>query len=215
MALNDLSRLAEDLVLYSSAEFGLVRLADPWTTGSSLMPQKRNPDGAELTRAAGGVALGLLTGLLATLKGLPAGYQKDLQEDKRALFEASDRMMGVLEVLGGSIGSMRIERERAAERIDPSVLASDVAEHLAARGVPFREAHDAVARLVRRADELGVALPDLPSDEVDAIAPQAGESWNALFDVERGLERRRSDGGSSLASVRAQTEAARERLGGS
>jgi argininosuccinate lyase len=213
LAANDLSRLAEDLVFYSSAEFGLVRFADEWTTGSSLMPQKRNPDGAELARAAGGSLLGLLTGLLATLKGLPSGYQKDLQEDKRALFEGHDRLTGVLEVLTGTIGSMRIDPERASGAIDASLLASDVAERLASRGVPFRTAHHTVGQLVQRAEQLGMSLADLSPEEVGSIEPALVLEWEALFDRESALQRRGAAGGSSSVAVTDQIAEAHRALG--
>ena len=212
MTANDLSRLAEDLVYYSSAEFGLVRFADEWTTGSSLMPQKRNPDGAELARAAGGALLGLLTGLLATLKGLPSGYQKDLQEDKRVLFEAYDRLAGVIEVLTGTLASSRLDPDRAAAAIDASVLASDVAERLASLGMPFRAAHHTVGRLVQRAEQLGVSLADLGPEEVAGIEPSLAPDWKTLFDRNSALERRSAVGGSSAEAVRAQVEAARRTL---
>lgn len=214
MTANDLSRLAEDLVYYSSAEFGLIRFADEWTTGSSLMPQKRNPDGAELARSAGGSLLGLLTGLLATLKGLPSGYQKDLQEDKRALFEGHDRLAGVIEVLTGTIGSMRLDPERAAGAIDPSALASDVAERLASNGVPFRAAHHTVGRLVQRAEQLSVPLSALSPEEVASIEPSLAREWNTLFDRDSALQRRGAAGGSSAAAVKDQIAAAHRRFGG-
>jgi argininosuccinate lyase len=208
----DLSRLAEDLVLYSSAEFGLLRFADEWTTGSSLMPQKRNPDGAELARASGGSMLGLLTGLLSTLKGLPSGYQKDLQEDKRALFAAYDRLAGVLEVLAGTISSMQLHHDRALATIDASVLASDLAESLAEGGLPFREAHEIVGRLVVKAEALGIALTDLEAEQVRLIEPGLEESWESRFDREAALQRRGAIGGSSREAVSRQLSEARKRL---
>ncbi len=208
----DLSRLGEDLVVFASAEFGLVRLDDAWTTGSSLMPQKRNPDGAELARAGGGALVGLLTGLLATLKGLSAGYAKDLQEDKRALFAAEARLAPVLDALAGTVESLAVRSDFARDAVDPSVLASDLAEALAAAGTPFRDAHETVARLVRRASELGVPLPALPGDEVAAIAAGLAGAWTELFDVEAALERRSAAGGSSREAVAAQLAAARKAL---
>lgn len=210
----DLSRLGEDLVVYASAEFDLVRLDDAWTTGSSLMPQKRNPDGAELARAGGGALVGLLTGLLATLKGLASGYAKDLQEDKRALFEAEARLAPVLDALAGTIASLTV-RPAAGAAVDASLLASDLAERLAAAGTPFREAHEKVLRLVRRASELGTPLSALPEDEVAAVAPGLVEAWEASFDVEAALERRSAAGGSSRRAVELQLAAARAALAAS
>jgi argininosuccinate lyase len=178
------------------------------------MPQKRNPDGAELARASGGALLGLLTGFLATMKGLPSGYQKDLQEDKRALFEAHDRLVGVLEVLAGTIGSMTLDPERALGAMDPSVLASDVAERLACGGVPFRIAHDTVARLVQHAEERGISLSELTPDEVGEIEPTLAADWQSLFDREAALQRRGSTGGSSAVAVNNQICEARRKLDG-
>jgi argininosuccinate lyase len=212
MTANDLSRLAEDLVFYSSSEFGLLRFADEWTTGSSLMPQKRNPDGAELARATGGVLLGQLTGLLATLKGLPSGYQKDLQEDKRTLFTSQERIAEVLEVLAGSVRSMEVDASRAAECLDPSVLASDLAERLALEGMPFRAAHEIVGRLVQRAEQTGVPLSRLEAGEVEATAPSLVDAWRQMFDSNAALERRAASGGSSLRAVREQIREARAAL---
>jgi argininosuccinate lyase len=210
----DLSRLAEDLVVFASAEFGLVRLGDAWTTGSSLMPQKRNPDGAELARAGAGALIGLLAGLLATLKGLPSGYGKDLQEDKRALFEAEARLAPVLDALAGTIAGLTVDPHAAARALDPSVLASDVAERLAARGIPFREAHLAVARLVRRAAELGVPISELSPDEVGGATSLPAGEWRDALDVEAALERRGATGGSSRAAIAEQLGSARAALAG-
>jgi argininosuccinate lyase len=211
---NDLSRLAEDLVLYASAEFGLVRLDDAYSTGSSLMPQKRNPDGAELARARGGTLLGLLTGYLASLKGLPTGYSKDLQEDKRTLFAAEDAVAETLAVIAGTIATLTFENDRAAETITPEMLAADIAELLAAGGVPFRSAHEAVGRLVRQAELDERSLSDYVGDasaEVDPVLASIRPEW---WDVKAALDRRSVAGGSAPAAVRDQLQAARARLDG-
>jgi argininosuccinate lyase len=211
---NDLSRLAEDLVLYASAEFGLVRLDDAYSTGSSLMPQKRNPDGAELARARGGTLLGLLTGYLASLKGLPTGYSKDLQEDKRTLFAAEDAVAETLAVIAGTIATLTFENDRAAEMITPEMLAADIAELLAAGGVPFRSAHEAVGRLVRQAELDERSLSDYVGDasaEVDPVLASIRPEW---WDVKAALDRRSVAGGSAPAAVQDQLQAARARLDG-
>jgi argininosuccinate lyase len=208
----DLSRLAEDLVIYASAEFGLVRLSDAFSTGSSLMPQKRNPDGAELARARGGTLLGLLAGYLASLKGLPTGYSKDLQEDKRTLFAAEEAVTETLAVLAGTIATLEFDASRAAAAISPEMLAADVAERLAAEGVPFRTAHEAVGLLVRRAETEDRALPEYSGEEAAAVHPALGALRPEWWDVDAALERRSVQGGSAPAAVRVQLDRARDDL---
>lgn len=210
----DLSRLAEDLVLYASAEFGLVRLSDAFSTGSSLMPQKRNPDGAELARARGGTLLGLLAGYLASLKGLPTGYSKDLQEDKRTLFSAEDAVAETLAVLAGTIATLSFDEQRAAAAITPEMLAADVAEMLAAEGVPFRTAHEAVGRLVRQAEAEGRSVSEFTGEKAAAVAPALASIEDEWWDVAKALRRRSAAGGSSPETVRVQLDEARARLEG-
>lgn len=211
---NDLSRLAEDLVLYASAEFGLVRLSDAFSTGSSLMPQKRNPDGAELARARGGTLIGLLAGYLASLKGLPTGYSKDLQEDKRTLFAAEEAALETLAVLAGTVETLAFDADRAAAAISPEMLAADVAERLAAGGVPFRTAHEAVGLLVRRAESDGRPVSGYPAEEAAEVHPALAAIGPDWWDVGAALERRSALGGSSPSAVRAQISEARARLDG-
>lgn len=208
----DASRLAEELVLFSTSEFGLLRLADAWTTGSSLMPHKRNPDGAELARARAGVLTGLLTGLLSVLKGLPSGYSKDLQEDKAALFAAERGLSEALAVLAGSVREMEVRADAARRALRPEMLAADAAEMLAAEGLSFREAHEAVGALVLRAEELGLPLPEVDAAERAAIHPALAGLAPEVWDVEAALERRAARGGSSRRAVLDQLQAARERL---
>ncbi len=210
----DLSRLAEDLVLYASAEFGLVRLADAYSTGSSLMPQKRNPDGAELARARGGTLLGLLAGYLASLKGLPTGYSKDLQEDKRTLFAAEDAVAETLAVLAGTIATLDFNADRASSSITPEMLAADVAELLAAEGVPFRSAHEAMGQLVQQAEAEGRDLSCFVGEKAGSVDPTLASIRPEWWDVAAALERRSVAGGSSPAAVRDQLEEARTRLDG-
>jgi len=210
----DLSRLAEDLILYASAEFGLVRLSDAFSTGSSLMPQKRNPDGAELARARGGTLLGLLAGYLASLKGLPTGYSKDLQEDKRTLFSAEDAVAETLAVLAGTIATMSFDEERAAATITPEMLAADVAEMLAAGGLPFRTAHEAVGRLVRKAEAEGRSLSEFVGGKAATVDPALASIEDDWWDVADALRRRSTAGGSSPEAVRVQLDEARARLDG-
>ncbi|MEE8486880.1 MAG: argininosuccinate lyase [Gemmatimonadota bacterium] len=206
----DLTRLAEDLIVYSSTEFALIRIADDYSTGSSLMPQKRNPDGAELARANGGILLGMLAGYLATLKGLPTGYNKDLQEDKLALLHAERRLDEVLRVLAGTVATLEIGP--GAGGGDPAVLATDLADHLVEGGLSFKEAHALTGTLVRRAEELGVSVSDVNSTERARLDPRLEQLPDDVWDPERALERRSALGGSSRERVLEQLEAARKRL---
>lgn len=208
-----LSRLAEDLITYASAEFGFVRLSERYSTGSSLMPQKRNPDALELARGRAGRAIGDLTGLLSTLKGLPSGYNKDLQDDKDALFRAFDSMADVLPAVTGTVATLAFDDERCAAAVDATMLATDLADALVERGVPFREAHAIVGDLVRRAEEEGVGLGALGDEALGSAHPlAAGLSLAALVDPHRSLARRHVAGGTAPAAVADQLSAARSAL---
>jgi argininosuccinate lyase len=202
-----LSRLGEDLVLYGSHEFGFVRLSDHYSTGSSLMPQKRNPDAMELARGKAGRLIGGLTGILTTLKGLPSGYNKDLQEDKEALFDAVDTLEALIPAVAGTVRTMELDAERCAAAVDAAMLATDLADHLVRRGVPFRQAHGLVGRLVRAAEEFGCSLDELPAELFARVAPQfAGADFGALFAPEASLAARSGVGGTSAESVKEQIE---------
>jgi argininosuccinate lyase len=208
----DLSRLAEDLILYASAEFGLVRLDDTYSTGSSLMPHKRNPDGAELARSRGAMLLGLLAGYLASLKGLPTGYSKDLQDDKRTLLAAEDALTETLAVLAGTVRTLEFDAEKSAAALSADMLSADVAERLAEQGMPFRSAHELVGELVRRAEREGAPLSDYASEAAADVDPRLGAILPAWWSLEEALERRSLLGGSAPESVREQLAAARARL---
>jgi argininosuccinate lyase len=207
-----LSRLAEDLVLFTSSEFGFVRLADGYATGSSLMPQKRNPDVAELARGKSGRLLGNLTGLLTLLKGLPTGYNRDLQEDKDPLFDTVDTLALVLPALAGAVATARFRPERIAARLDSQLLATDLADYLVRRGVPFRRSHEAVGRIVRRAEEKGCGLPELALADFTAAHPAFDDDVFDLFDWERSADSRGTRGGTSRVAVEAQLARARAAL---
>lgn len=197
-----LSRLSEELVLWSSAEFGFVDLPDTHATGSSLMPQKKNPDVAELARGRTGRVAGALTTLLLMLKGLPLAYNRDLQEDKRALFEALDATRATVDVLGELIEVVVFNRERMREAAsDPALLATDVAEHLVQRGVPFRDAHRIVGEMVRRMVAEHRTLREVTLDEWRAATPAADETLLDLFDLEEALKRRELTGGPGPKAV--------------
>ena len=171
LAMVHLSRLAEDMILFTSEEFAFFELADTAATGSSLMPQKKNPDPLELVRGKTGRVIGRLTGWLATMKGLPIGYSKDLQEDKEALFEAEDTLRASLAATASVVGGITINRETAARAASGLLLATDVADYLVAKGVPFRDAHEIVGALVRRLVGEGRSFDQLTLDDWRAHSP--------------------------------------------
>ncbi|HXV86003.1 MAG TPA: argininosuccinate lyase [Gemmatimonadales bacterium] len=198
------SRLAGELMTYASSEYGFVRLDDAYCTGSSLMPQKRNPDVLELARGRTGSVVANLSGLLGILKGLPAGYSKDLQEDKRLVFDATDTVLTVLPALAGAVETLRPNPERMTAALDPGMLATDLADALVRHGVAFREAHGLVGRLVREAEEAGVDLPHVALDRALALHPDLPGLLQRLGSFADSVERRATEGGSSRASVEAQ-----------
>lgn len=201
------SRLAGELMGYASAEVGFVRLADAFCTGSSLLPQKRNPDVFELARAKAGRVLGDLTALLATLRGLPAGYSKDLQEDKTWLFDAVDTVLLTLPAVRGAVATLTPQADRMRSALDTGLLATDVADALVREGIPFREAHALVGRLVQVAEGDGVTLQALAGERAAAIHPLLPAVLADLGTWEDSIERRATLGGSSRAAVARQQEA--------
>ena len=208
-----LSRLAEDLVLYGSSEFAFVQFGDAFTTGSSMMPQKRNPDALELARGSSARVLGDLTALLATLKGLPSGYNKDLQDDKRALFDAVDTMRLVLPAVAGALGEVTFRADRMHAALSSAMMATDLADYLVRKGATFRDAHVSVGRLVRESEERGVELHSLPLKSfVAAHALFTGDVFDALSPA-ASVERRDVEGGTGPHAVREQIAAARAALG--
>jgi argininosuccinate lyase len=210
-----LARLSEQLILFSSAEFGFVALPDAYSTGSSLMPQKKNPDTLELTRGKAGRLLGNLTGLLATLKGLPSAYDKDLQEDKEPLFDAFDTLSLALPVMAGLVANLTVRPERMRAALAASgggLYATDVADYLVEKGIPFREAHGLVGRAVRRAEELNTPLDTLPLAEWQAISPHFGPEVLDMFAPEAALARRRAAGGTAPEALAHQLALAQAAL---
>ena len=198
----NLSRLCEELVLWSSSEFHFIELDDAYATGSSLMPQKKNPDAAELVRGKSGRVIGDLTSLLVTVKGLPLAYNRDLQEDKEPIFDAVETARTSLELLAGAIATLRVDAAAMARAAaDPMLLATDLADHLVQEGVPFREAHGIVGRVVASALERSVPLDRLSRAELAAFHPQLDLEPAQFFSVERSLEARRAPGGPSRAEV--------------
>jgi argininosuccinate lyase len=191
---------------YASSETGFVRLADAYCTGSSLLPQKRNPDVFELSRSKAARILGDLTAMLATLRGLPAGYSKDLQEDKVWLFDAVDTVLLTLPAVRGAVETLQPRADRMRAALDPGLLATDIADGLVRAGVPFREAHGLVGRLVRDAERDGVDLPAVSADRATAIHPALPQVLAALGTWEDSVERRGTDGGSARGPVAHQLE---------
>ena len=207
-----LSRLSEQLILFSSSEFGFVRLDDGYSTGSSLMPQKKNPDTLELTRGKSGRLIGNLTGLLTTLKGLPSSYDKDLQEDKEPVFDAFDTLSHSIPIMAGLLRTLRLRPKRMAAQLEPSLLATDLADYLVKRGVPFRQAHHLVGEVVQLAENNGVALTELSLADLQTVSEQFDEGVTAVFNITASLNGRSATGGTSSQALQAQLDAARRQL---
>ena len=208
-----LSRLGEEWVLWTSSEFGFVRLDDAYSSGSSIMPQKKNPDAYELMRGKAGRLIGNLNALLVTLKGLPPGYSKDLQEDKEPLFDSVDSVLAMLAVLPEMLRTASFDGARMKAAAGGFALATELADYLAAQGVPFREAHRAVGQLVRRCEELGVTLEEVPAEELNAAHPILADLPRNLLTPEGSVANKTSTGSTSPASVEEQLERARKVLG--
>ncbi len=209
-----LSRMAGELVLWSSEEFGFVEMSDAWASGSSIMPQKKNPDAAELVRAKAPRIAGHLLALHGILHGLPLTYNKDLQEDKEHLFDAADTLELSLDAMTGMIESVSFSRGRLeAAAADEFLAATDIADLLVTRGIPFREAHGIVGSLVRLALERGESPSELTPEQLHRVAPVLDEDFYALLRDRQWLESKRSEGGTSLTRVREQLEHARAALG--
>lgn len=205
-----ISQMAETLILFSTHEFGFVTLADQFSSGSSLMPQKKNPDALELARAKSSVINGKLIGLLGTLKGLPSAYDKDLQEDKPPVFEAFDILELVLAAMCGVIETLQVNTDRMTQALDAHTLATDIADYLVQHGVPFRQAHTEVGNAVKRCEALNVALCSLPLDEWKKIDAIFDENIGEIFNPSYSVERRTIYGGTASEAVREQLEAAKK-----
>ncbi|MDQ1249313.1 MAG: argininosuccinate lyase [Actinomycetota bacterium] len=205
-----LSRLAEEVILMSSPEFGWARLHDSWSTGSSIMPQKKNPDVAELARGKSGRLIGNLTGLLATLKGLPFAYNRDLQEDKEPVFDSVDQLLLVLPAMTGMIATLVFDTDRmAATAPQGYALATEIADWLVVRGMPFRHAHEVAGLCVQAAEARGVELWDLTDEELAAASPALTPQVREVLSTGGALSSRTTPGGTAPAQVRAQLATAR------
>jgi len=209
-----LSRLAEDLILWSSAEFGFVQLAERFTTGSSLMPQKRNPDSMELVRAKAGRLIGNLVQLLTVIKGLPSTYDKDLQEDKEPLFDTLDTLKMTLPITAQVIATLQVNQEAMQNALDEAMLATDLADYLVRKGIPFREAHHLVGQVVLLSEQKGLPLSKLPLEELRRISPAFGPDLYDTLHFEASVEARNVIGGTALSAVKKQLQRARMLLQG-
>ncbi len=206
MTMLHVSRWAEDLIIYSSREFSFVTLADAYSTGSSLMPQKKNPDSLELLRGKAGRVFGNMSGLLMTLKGLPSTYNKDLQEDKEPLFDAVDTVNRALPVAAGALATLTVNGPNMARALVPEMLATDLAEYLVRKGVPFRETHHVAGAAVALAESQNIALTDLPLNDLRSLHPAFEEDIAAIWSYARSVEQRDVRGGTSRRAVQEQID---------
>jgi len=209
-----LSRLSEDLILWSTSEFGFLEFSDAFSSGSSLMPQKSNPDMAELTRGKTGRLYGNLMSILTTMKALPSSYNRDLQEDKEVLFDSVDTVRAALEVFTAMLPELKINRERMETAAkDPNLFATDLAEYLVKKGTPFREAHEIIGKLVVHAARASLPLDQIPLSEMQSFSPLFDVDATKMFDIGRSLAERRAIGAPSPENIAAQIKHWRERLG--
>ncbi|MGH7838287.1 MAG: argininosuccinate lyase, partial [Candidatus Binataceae bacterium] len=208
-----LSRLSEDLVLFATPEFGFLVLPDEYSTGSSLMPQKKNPDAWELIRGKTGRIYGSLFALLTTCKGLPSSYQRDLQEDKEPLFAAHDQTLAMARIAGAALAATEFRQDRLREAAqDPALVATELADYLVARGVPFREAHEIVGKVLRAAEQRGKTIREIPLEELKKFSPAFANDLGAVLTVESALARRGIPGGTAPHAVRSALEEFRARV---
>jgi argininosuccinate lyase len=199
-----LSRLAEDMVLFATPEFGFIELPDEFSTGSSLMPQKKNPDAWELIRGKAGRIYGSLFALLTTFKGLPSSYQRDLQEDKEALFAAHDQALAMTQIAAATLAATKFNEPRLREAAqDPSLVATELADYLVTFGVPFREAHEVVGKVLRAAEQEGKSIREMPIERLKEFSPAFGRDLATVLTLESALARRAVAGGTAPAAVRA------------
>ena len=208
-----LSRLAEDMVLFATPEFGFIELPDEFSTGSSLMPQKKNPDAWELIRGKTGRIYGSLFSLLTTFKGLPSSYQRDLQEDKEALFAAHDQAMTMTQIAAATLAATKFNETRLREAAqDPALVATELADYLVACGVPFREAHEVVGKVLRAAEQESKSIREMPIERLKEFSPSFGRDLSTVLTLESALARRAVAGGTAPAAVRAALSEFKARL---
>lgn len=208
-----LSRLAEDLIIYSSREFGFVELDDAYTTGSSIMPQKKNPDSLELIRGKSGRVIGAMTGLFVTLKGQPSTYNKDSQEDKEPLFDTVDTLTMTLPIAAGVIRTLKVNPSRIYDKMDSTMLATELADYLAQKGMPFRQAHHLVGQIVQQSIELEQPLNSFPLAAYQKFSPLFERDIHTWLTFNRAADRRNGIGGTGEGSVLEQIDLLREQAG--
>ena len=207
-----ISRWAEDLILYSTAEFGFVRLADAYSTGSSLMPQKKNPDSLELLRGKSGTVFGLMAGLMMTVKGLPSTYNKDLQESWTGMLEGTKTVSDSIQIATGVLSTMTIFPEKMRAALTPDMLATDLADYLVRKGVPFRETHHISGRVVALAEKEGRPMDKLSKEQLQGVDKRFGDDVLECFNYEKSIEYRTVKGGTAKSSVLQQIEVIKEQL---
>ncbi|EJD53088.1 argininosuccinate lyase [Auricularia subglabra TFB-10046 SS5] len=212
LTMTHLSKMAEDLIIYSTAEFGFVRLSDAYSTGSSMMPQKKNPDSLELLRGKTGRVFGNMSGFMMSLKGLPSTYNKDLQEDKEPLFDSFDTISASLRIAEGVIATLDIDAEKMRAALTPDMLATDLADYLVRRGTPFRETHHISGRAVALAEAERKPLSALTLQQLQSLSPKFEADVKSVFDFEASVERRDAIGGPSRRMVGRQIAALRKVL---
>jgi argininosuccinate lyase len=197
-----LSRLAEDFVLFASPEFGFVDLPDEFSTGSSLMPQKKNPDAWELIRGKTGRIYGSLMALFVTMKGLPSSYQRDLQEDKENLFQAHDQALAMIQIAGVTLAASRFREDRLREAAqDPALVATELADYLVTFGVPFREAHEIIGKVLRAAEQEGKSIREMSIQRLKEFSPVFDRNLATALTLESALARRSLPGGTAPGAV--------------
>ncbi|KAF6715773.1 Argininosuccinate lyase [Oryzias melastigma] len=212
LCLTHLSKMAEDLMLYSTKEFSFLTLSDAYSTGSSLMPQKKNADSLELIRSKAGRVFGRCAGFMMTLKGLPSTYNKDLQEDKEAMFECFDTVQAVLQVTTGVMSTLKINQNVMEAALSPDMLATDLAYYLVRKGVPFREAHGLSGKAVFTAESKNISLNQLTAEDLSNVSPLFGSDVSSVWDYSSSVEQYSAPGGTAKTSVAAQVEHLRDWL---
>ncbi|OTA55250.1 argininosuccinate lyase [Hypoxylon sp. EC38] len=215
MLMQHVSRWAEDLIIYSTAEFGFVRLADAYSTGSSLMPQKKNPDSLELLRGKSGRVFGQMAGFMTTLKGLPSTYNKDLQESWEVMLDTVKTVSDSIQIATGVLATLDIKPEKMKAALDPFMLATDIADYLVRKGVPFRETHHISGRVVALSEKTETPMNELTYEQLKSVDERFEKDIAEYFDYERSVEMRSAKGGTSLESVLEQIKVLRDMLSSS